>query len=1177
MIVSLASFFLFTHLVNIDTYRTQILTMAEKSLGRHVSYKTASYSWRHGPTFVFTDVTVNEKEAKETFLTGRQLSFRLAVIPLLHKEVQLDGVVLESPVISLNRDKSGVFNISDLLSAKPGAYKFMIKDIWIRNGMVRFVDRMSAHEELTTSLENLDLYMNGIARGGTSDFHLTTAVTGAGERALIACSGKAGIPADGKPLSGAWLDLALSVKNLDAWRYWPYYGQRLPFDRVRAIVDFGGVFRGKPTDFTSKGSLAIRGGRFTYPRVFRGTLTPKDLRFSYDMQLAPRRLSVNSLELALDGLRVKGNCSIDGLHTGDPGIKARAATSPFSLAEIRQYIPYGVIAKDTADFIEKRIAGGVFRLDTGVLEGRVSRILHMDKGDNSNVLSIRGRVEKGIVRFGPRTPVINDIKGELEMRGKDFILRGISAKFGSSPFTLDGKIADYPLATPCSYPFSMTITPGRSEIAWLLPEGKARKAEFRGPSVLRLEGSGTAADYRLSGAWALDGAEYAFPELLHKRAGQVNRLMFGLRLRKTEAELTEMHYEVPPMSVTASAKYRYGDREPLVLAISTNRFHVDGSLPVFPGLQRFRPKGMLQARISGTGNPADADGMHWSGTVSLAKFSLQHHLPLNHLSNIHGTISFHDSSLETDRITADLGSSPISVRGKFSAVSNPAADLAISSPVLHLEDLGYQVPGEEAEVKNLAGNIRLKDGNVTVASLSGQIRSSSFMMNGNAANIDNPRISLSARFSFLKVEDMLFLTRLKRSGEDKGPAGVPPLEARITCDAGTFRDIPFRNLDAELSLEKKQLSMRSFKAGAFSGSVSATGLADFASAAGPDYRAHYRLDHVNLLQLIRASGSKYVARGLLTAEGKLECRGNNKEELRKTALGSADVEVSDGMLRLEVPSDQKRARYIPFKKLAARLSVERNLLKVDSARIDAFGGVVTGDGTADFNVPYGPGYRIAFRMESIDAASFFSTFGVTKEISGLLTVRGDLTARGDSAAAQKKTVRGAVGMHLKKGAINKFHVLSKIFSILNVSQLLKFRLPDMVSAGMPYNRIDGDFFFDDGIVSTSDLTVKSPSINMTVAGKSDIVKEELDMTIGVQPLQTVGKVVSRIPVIGWILTGGKRSFLVTYYEAKGKWSDPKVSAIPVTSLTRGVFNIFRRVFGLPEKIITDPGKVLMGN
>jgi uncharacterized protein YhdP len=130
---------------------------------------------------------------------------------------------------------------------------------------------------------------------------------------------------------------------------------------------------------------------------------------------------------------------------------------------------------------------------------------------------------------------------------------------------------------------------------------------------------------------------------------------------------------------------------------------------------------------------------------------------------------------------------------------------------------------------------------------------------------------------------------------------------------------------------------------------------------------------------------------------------------------------------------------------------------------------------------------------------------------------------------------------------------------------------------MPYNAIDGKFSLADGISSTSDLSINSSSLNMKIVGSSDMVRKEIDLTVAVQPLQTVGKIVGRIPVIGWILTGGDRRFLVTYYKAKGNWHDPKVSSTNISTLPEGVYNIFKRTFMLPEKMITDTNKVILGN
>jgi len=134
----------------------------------------------------------------------------------------------------------------------------------------------------------------------------------------------------------------------------------------------------------------------------------------------------------------------------------------------------------------------------------------------------------------------------------------------------------------------------------------------------------------------------------------------------------------------------------------------------------------------------------------------------------------------------------------------------------------------------------------------------------------------------------------------------------------------------------------------------------------------------------------------------------------------------------------------------------------------------------------------------------------------------------------------------------------------------------MVSGGMPYDEITGTIAVKDGILSTTDLFLKSNAMNISTVGSMDIAKEELNLTIGVQPLQTIDKVMNRIPIVGWILTGKDRAFITTYFEARGKMDNPQVSAIPVKAMAKGVFNIFKRVFQLPAKIFTDSGEVLLG-
>jgi uncharacterized protein YhdP len=274
--------------------------------------------------------------------------------------------------------------------------------------------------------------------------------------------------------------------------------------------------------------------------------------------------------------------------------------------------------------------------------------------------------------------------------------------------------------------------------------------------------------------------------------------------------------------------------------------------------------------------------------------------------------------------------------------------------------------------------------------------------------------------------------------------------------------------------------------------------------------------------------------------------------------------------------DAGKARGIDFEKMRSTVIYENNILYLEPLECSALDGEISGKARIDFGTNGAPRYQLSYNLNGVSAASFMQAAGVKKqEITGKLALQGELTAKGKTAEELKRTALGSAKFHFEEGTLRKFTVLSKIFSLLNFSQLLKFQLPDMVSGGMPYNKLTATLSIKDGIVSSNDIYVASDAINISAIGKADLVKNELDATIGVKPLQTVDKVLSHIPFVGWILTGKNKSLITAYFEAKGKLEDPQVRAIPVQSMAKGVFNIFKRVFQLPSTLFTDTGDVII--
>lgn len=1044
----------------LDTYKGRILAEVQKSLNRQVTYEKGDVTLHFTPAFTFTKVVIKERDGLSVFATAEKVSFRLALLPLLSNKVVIRKLDVEQPAIRIIRYKDGRFNISDLLEEKKDAAPVGLKGIRIRQGDITIVDHAASPGGVQTALEQTDLELGRLTRGKKTDFDITTTVVQRDGKAELSAKGAIRLPIKGRPITETDLDAKINARKLSAAHYWPYYGKYVPFAPLVGRFDVKGSLHGTVADFTSKGTIRAAGLRFSYPEVFHAILTPNDLQLDYTLERNRHEVDVSSVDFRMDGLLVRGSCAIKNIDTKDPRIVAKATMAPFKLELFFHYIPFGIIADGPSQFIEQHIKAGTYRLDEGRLDGRISQILHMEKDRNYDILTIKARaLESGVVDMGNGVPTFNSIKGELELSGKNFILRNMSGKFGTSPFTLNGMIADYPLETPSFYPFNALFSPQYPEIAWLLGKQAGDKLSFTGGTTLRLTGQGHTSAYALSGDWNLANAGYRMTNVIAKPAGFANNLSFKMNLSETGVDAFSCQYQLQPLSLALSARFQPGSDIPAKLDIRTNQFEISSLAPLMPRVNPYHPQGNIQINAHADGNAETIAGLNWRGNVTLSGASFKPTNDIKRLHNITGGISFQGNSLETPRLSAMLGNSLIFGKGTVTNLDNPEFSLEFTAPNLDVADLGLAASeGKAPKIRNVKGIVSFADDIVRIKSLSGKVNESSLSLKGTIEHLKNPRLDIAVTSPFLDVEDILLLTRLEPDRNDGGRESAATIKASVNAEELKLQNMKVRQFHTIAMLENRILYLQPVEFAAFGGRFEGKFRADFGSNGSPRYQTNFKAEKVSAEELVQA----------------LELRLHNEI------------------------------------------------------------------------------------------------------ITGSLALDADVTAKGKSADELKRSILGNVKLHLQEGKLRQFSVLSKIFSILNVSQLFKFQLPDMVSDGMPYNRINANLALRDGVISSQDILIDSNAMNISVVGSINLVKEEIDATIGVQPLQTVDKVVNRIPIVGWILTGKDKHLISTYFEAKGKWNNPAVSAVPVKSMAKGVLGIFKRVFQLPGKLITDTGEVIIG-
>jgi hypothetical protein len=815
-------------------------------------------------------------------------------------------------------------------------------------------------------------------------------------------------------------------------------------------------FKGNPYEFNSEGTVRVKGLNLHYPEVFRGTLTPKDVHLDYAVKRIPSEIVMETLNLDVDDVKISGNCTIQDIDTKDPLIIATASSSPMVLEKFDNFIPYGIIPRGVANYIETHIKRGTYELKESKLEGRISQIAHMEKDDNCNVLSIKVGVDKGLLTYGKNVPTFNGIKGELELRGRDFILHNMSGKFGESPMTLEGRITDYCMKTPAQYPFTMTMIAGQKEISWLLGRDGENKFAVTGKSTIQMTGSGTLDNYTLDGRWDLSEAAYSYSGIFTKLKSQNNKIDLKATFKKNMVNFESFSYHLTSLTVAGAAVYDMKGKRFASFTVNSSPFEIENFSGNLPQIRTYQPHGRIQVSLAGEGMPKSLADIHWRGTIKLSDISFQPAETAKTVSNLSGSIHVKENRLETSPLAGYLGNSLIKGKITLTDFKNPSISVTAASDLLNLEDLGLQSPSGAIKLGDFAGKIVLKDNGLHIKRLSLRVNKSVLNITGTVPDVKRPFFDIHLSSPHLDMDDVLLLTTINVPHKEKSTSEKFSLKASVQSDKGTIRGITYSDLRTTFIYRQGAFDIHAFDMNAFDGSFSGKGRVDTVPGGTPRYRADFVINKMAAEQVFKYAGSENV--------------------------------------------------------LAA----------------------------------------------------------------GEMTIKGDITAEGATISDVKKTAQGTATLTTGKGTFYKLSFLSKVFSILNMSQLLKFQLPDIVTDGMPYNTVTGTFSVKDGILSTNDLFINSDSMNISSVGTTDIIREKLDAIIGIQPFQTVDKVVSRIPVVGWILTSDTKGLITLYFQAHGDRSDPTVDVMPVTSMGKGVLGIFKNLFHLPEKLITDTGEVILG-
>ena len=186
-----------------------------------------------------------------------------------------------------------------------------------------------------------------------------------------------------------------------------------------------------------------------------------------------------------------------------------------------------------------------------------------------------------------------------------------------------------------------------------------------------------------------------------------------------------------------------------------------------------------------------------------------------------------------------------------------------------------------------------------------------------------------------------------------------------------------------------------------------------------------------------------------------------------------------------------------------------------------------------------------------------------RQVTGRFDLNGSIKgeARGDGLV---RALHGHMELAARNGNIFKDPVLAKVFSVLNVTEILRGKVPDLASNELPYDSFTAKADLRNGNLVLNETALSGPTVGIVGSGTLNLIDKKVDLKLVVAPLRTVDFIVEKTPVVKNIM-GGK--IVTVPVRVKGDWKDPRVTVLSATAVGTRLLGIMKNTLMLPVDLV----------
>ncbi|OGP91291.1 MAG: hypothetical protein A2156_04830 [Deltaproteobacteria bacterium RBG_16_48_10] len=913
------------------------------------------------------------------------------------------------------------------------------------------------------------------------------------------------------------------MKGIDTFHFWPYLKTVLPMKTISGTLDLNAHYQGNLLGvFKTSAKIKFRDVVYDHPQVFAHVLTPKWLNLDFSLDYNLKEMKIHQISLDLPEIQVKGKGKIYGIGTKEMGMDAEAQSSPFDLSEAKKLIPYRIITPDVSDALFRGEGNGSVQIVSVKLSGKMPEIEHCDQLQYAHTLSVEMRLNKTRVKLPWNLPVLEDLKGHLLFKEGNLNLREVEGRFLHSTMDRANGIFNRLLLLPtlemhCEGRLNLTDLPSLMKIGGStqgFSETLAPITTLSGTAQFQLSAKGelkSPLHFQHQGIYRLSKVRFVHSQVpfsVQIGEGKIDLSNEGLQWSGARVEFGQS-------SLLMNGSWRRGEKTGFLELMARGRVDLRNLLslsqsPIFPQEMRLKPKELES--LSGTG-----------------QFSFKARRPAGHRSfSYEGELVPKEASLLLKGI-----SSPFKLREGAFSFSN--LGMGFSKVKIQSGNSAFALDGF------------IKEGNLNLST------TGSIDLRHLRSFLQSPLVPDRFRSEVEGIQELAGGAEVRLKWFGRIEEGINAIkEGKIQLKGVSFQHrkipVPLSQVEGSFLFFPKQIRFDGLKGRLGDSPLTLSG---------------------SIVRIEERGGlGRSVSFQISSSQLDLDLLFPKREETTSHSFEKVRDWLSNWSFEGQVDIGQGKYRALHYQELKAEMKTVDGKLFFHPFQSKADGGDVWGEGWIQ---PTEKGIRFEMkpRISNMEAKAFLrNLFQKGEEQKVLLTGRVhidkvELRGEGENFQKVKESLNGRLRLEVEHGVIEKFNILAKIFSILNVSQLFMGRFPDLTTKGLPYHQIMANIQFKDGVAFIDDFLVDSDAIKITIFGKIDLGKNLIDAKIGVHPLVTVDTVLSKVPIAGYILTGKDKAFLSYYYEVRGELDDPRIEAVPIKGLGEGFLGIIRRLLETP--------------